>query len=169
MSHLPLQLLARLASGILPDRGNAAPAGRPPLEAQGFPDLLARARTGELTTALPVEVPTAFDVHLTDAQSAALSKAVDAAAATGATRLLAAVDSTVLTVDVTSRTVIDSCDAAEGVLTDFDAVVFLPSSEAVDEVVGAASGAALPDGIRNVSLQSLLAALNEGEQPSPRG
>ncbi len=171
MTNPPLDLLARLASGVTPDRGCVE--GRTPLESVSFNDLLAQARRGELSSGLPVEVPTGFDVHLNTEQQDALSRAVDAAAAAGSGRLLAFADEAVLTVDVTSRTVVDVQSRDTEVLTDFDAAVFLPvsteSSDGGGGVVGSREAAVLPEGVRNTSLQSLLAEIQKDDHSSRAG
>lgn len=126
----PIDLLARLASGILPDTG---PAPQTAIDQAGFADLLQKVRAGELASSQPVEVAPGVDVDLTADQLTRLGVALDAAEAAGHDRVLALIDGKALTVDVPGRVVMESHSPADArVLNDFDAVISVPAGSVKD-------------------------------------
>ena len=168
MTTSSVDLLARLASGVVPDRH--AGTASTPVESASFATLLDSARSGNVHSGLPVDLPKAYGVSLTNDQADALSRAVDAAAASGSDRLLAVVDDQLLHVDVQSRSVIGTSEASADVVTDINSVIFLPRSPVPEgpegEVAPPSESASplqtilgLPETISNASLRDVLADL----------
>jgi hypothetical protein len=168
-------LLKALGSGLRPAGAANTPAAAP-ADAAGFADLLAQVRAGKVSSHEPLRTARGLDTQLTQEQLDRLAVATDAAEASGASRLLAVVDQTAVTIDVASRT-IQSAEPwpTSQVTTDIDAAVVVPSGgdKELRALFGAAatppaSAAAGPGiaGIRNSSIADLLARLND--QPSER-
>jgi hypothetical protein len=166
----PIDLLARLASGILPD---AAPAPQTSIDQAGFADLLEKVRAGELASSQPVEIAPGANVELSPEQLARLGVALDAAEAAGHDRVLALIDGKALTVDVSGRMVMESHSPADArVLNGFDAVISVPAGGVKDLRSLFAKGSrhepqpsplASLQTIRNQSLSEIIAPLSDDE------
>lgn len=122
MNTSPAHLLRRLGSGVRPD-GAAPPAGPAPVESAGFADLLRRARSGELTSKLPVEIDPGAGVTLTDDQLTRVAAAADQAEAAGVRTALLTIDGQRLLLDVHSRRITGPAPADSAVLPGIDGVV----------------------------------------------
>jgi len=170
MISTAIDLLQKLGSGIRPDGGV-----RPAAEQNGttgFAEMLSKVREGQVSSGTPVEIGDGVQLSLTPEQLERLSVAVDAAEASGSTRLLAMIDGHALTIDVPSRTILGVEDPTKGrMLTDFDSMVAVPqgSTKELQKLFagpGAGSmstptnGSSLPglDNIRNQSVADLLAS-----------
>ncbi len=132
MDPNPASLLKILGGGVRPD-GAGRPGAPAPLDSASFADLLARVKTGRVSSGAPVHVSKHAGVELTPSQLGRLSTVTDAAEAAGATRLLAFIDGQALTVDVLTRTVEAGSEQLGGrVITDIDAVVMVPDDPGAD-------------------------------------
>lgn len=152
-----LDLLRRLGSGVVP--GAPEPNNAPSVGGASFGDLLEQARAGELSSGRTLKVREGLADRLTNEQLERLSRAADAAEASGAVRMLAVVDGLAVTIDVVTRTVEDVASAKDGaVRTGVDAAVVLPESganePAAPAILGRVNG--------NQSLLRLLADIASG-------
>jgi len=94
-----------------------------------FADLLARAQTGEVASALPVTVTNGAGVNLSEDQLQRLSVAADRAEASGATRALVLIDGMALRLDVGVRQITGTAELGAGAaLSGIDGVVRAPES-----------------------------------------
>lgn len=174
MTFTPLDLLRRLASGILPDAGPRAQTPAP-MDQAAFADLLSQVRDGTMESGQPVNVDAGAKVELTGEQMTRLGVALDAAEAAGHSRVLALIDGMTLTVDVPGRTVLESHSPGEArMLTDIDAVISVPALGAKElrslfSAGGRAGASASPlaglNLARNSSLTELLATNETGGAP----
>ncbi len=112
MSAARVDPLARLASGVRPD-GAQAPAGKAPVESRDFEALLRQANSGEIASGRALRVGERVDGELDEKLIERLSRATDAAEASGARRVLALAGGRGLTIDVATRT-IDGSTALDG-------------------------------------------------------
>ncbi|MEQ8844119.1 MAG: hypothetical protein RIB58_04620 [Phycisphaerales bacterium] len=162
MKNVSSELLSRLASGVRPD-GIRPTQPVAPLDQRSFDALLKDASSGVISSGLPVEIPATLDVTLSEKQSEGLATAVDAAAAAGAQRLLVYLGDEALTVDVPSRTATRHIEDVReaGPIVDVDAAIVLDSQGSSGATSDAEEPSALGALIRNPSLQTLLAALDD--------
>ncbi len=175
-------MLRRLGSGVRPgDVGATTAVGKPPAESQGF-DALFKAAQGAAFRSEPVKLGRGSKVELDAGQLRRLGGAVDAAEASGGSKLLAFIDGKGVIVDVASRTVEGLAKPGSGVVNGVDAVVVvedepeLVASEpgsagagskdgtaAAEKTVAIAGSGVLPlpsmESVRNRSLSELLASL----------
>lgn len=128
MSDIPAPGLLRLLG---PTAAHSASAEPPHIgEGPRFAELLEQARQGALETGLPVSVASGAGVELTGAQLERLSKVVDQAHASGATRIVVMMDGLTLDVDVLSRRVLGVAELGGGrTLTGIDGLVRLEPTE----------------------------------------
>ncbi len=124
MSPVGTDLLAALASGVrttAPERADAdtRAAGGP-----GFAELLHAARSGAVSSGLPVEIEPALGLELSSEQQARLEIAADRATSEGAERAVVVLDGKALVLDVETRRVIDAKDLDElGAIPNVDTVI----------------------------------------------
>lgn len=159
------ELLRALGASIGPARperaGGAPGAGwNGGIETVPFADLLARARSGAVSSGLPVSIAPGAGIELTDDQLTRLSAAADRAEAAGATRALVLIDGMTLRLDVGVRSITGVADiGASGVLTGIDAVLRAPPSGAAGAAALVPPGAGRGGGAaQNASLLRTLAA-----------
>ncbi|TVQ31259.1 MAG: hypothetical protein EA376_10340 [Phycisphaeraceae bacterium] len=131
MTTTGVELLRLLGSGVRPDGASPMKAGAP-IEGVDFGSLLKNAEGGGLESGRRVEVPQHLGLNLTDGQISRLSKAADAAEASGAMRMLAMIDGETVVVDIVTRTVEQSLGSGDAgvVLTGIDAAVMIPDEPA---------------------------------------
>lgn len=100
----PLHLLRRLEPAVRPvaAAGRSA-APRPPLEAQGFDELLSLVSNGSVHSGRPVQAAPDFKLELTDDQLDRLAAAADVAEAAGASGALMLIDGRSIILDVRQR------------------------------------------------------------------
>lgn len=172
-------MLRRLGSGIRPgDVGVLGSQGKAPAESQGF-DALLKAAQGSAFRSEPVKLGRGSKVELDQDQLRRLGGAVDAAEASGASKLLAFIDGQGVVVDVGSRTVEGVAKAGNAVVNGVDAVVMVedapkelgalaaagtgakPATTAADQAIASPGMLPLPsmESIRNAGLSNLLASL----------
>jgi hypothetical protein len=135
-----------LVSGAAPRRaGETARL----VEGPSFDALLRQARTGEISSHVPVRVARNAGITLSDEQLTRLAAAADRAESEGAARALVLIDGKALTMDVPTRTITGKVDAsATRVLAGIDAVV----------TVG-------PEGVRRVERDAMLSRLLPARRP----
>jgi len=147
MTASAVELLRLLGSGVRPVDAPSRTSG--PIEGADFGALLQRAASGDLSSGRVVRTTPATEGRLTTAQLGRLAVAADAAEAAGATRLAAAIDGSLVEIDIASREATSVRSLAEaggatpdGVMTGVDAVVILPTEGEDQETrVGAAEPA----------------------------
>lgn len=170
MTTSAADLLKVLGSGIRPVPSND-PA-KAPIESTAFADLLAGVRAGNVSSGQSLSFASGVDAELSADQLSRLSRAADAAEASGSARMLAIIDDQAVTIDVASRTIesVRPWDQA-GMLTDIDSVVRIPPVESDVDLRGlfGADGATtapstassfIPAPVRNQSVADLLARLS---------
>jgi len=162
MSQSDGDLLRALSSGVR-SQGLTAAAARPGKGAAGdidgldFQSLLAKAKSGTISSGLPVTVSPEAGIELTDEQLGRVAAAADLAQASGASRALVLIDGKAVKLDVGVRTVTGVADMESGKpITGIDAVVNAPgvlsqSPSLVTLPAGASTS-------RNVSLLKALGA-----------
>lgn len=127
----PLHLLRRLEPAVRPvlAAGRSA-APRPPLEAQGFDDLLSLASRGSVHSGRPVQAAPGLDLALTNDQLDRLAAAADVAEAAGATRALMLIDGRSLVMDVKLRQLAQELVAVDAMrAVSVDAAVRIASAD----------------------------------------
>lgn len=125
MTADPSRLLQQLGSGVRPV-GPVAPASREvPFEGASFSELLARARSGGITSGQPVSLPDSLAGALSDADRAELSRLTDQAHASGVRRALVLRTDGALLLDVANRSITGTADASARVLGGIDGVIRL--------------------------------------------
>jgi len=133
MTTTGVELLRLLGSGVRPDGASPQQAGAA-IEGVDFGALLKKAESGAIDSGRRVQVPQALGLKLTDGQIDRLSRAADAAEASGAMRMLALIDGEAVVVDIVTRTVEKSLGSsvagAVDVLTGIDAAVKIPDEPA---------------------------------------
>ena len=173
MTLNPLDLLRRLA-GVIRPYGAAAPPVPQGVEDASFQDLLSKIRSGEISSGMPLEIMPGADVKLTPVQLDRLAVAVDAAEASGATRLLAMIDGQAVTIDVPARMILSSESAgAARFHTEFDSVVTVPPGSPKDlkalfgvSMSGAAPAPPAMPGLNSVRNESIARILSSMQQSS---
>lgn len=139
MTPLGNDLLAALASGVRTTAPTRAEADTNALGGLGFAELLQSARSGSVSSGLPVEIESALDLELNDDQRARLEQAADRATSEGAKRAVVVMDGKALVLDVESRRVIDSKQLDElGAIPNIDAVIGASKPKAEEPQVGLA-------------------------------
>lgn len=148
-------LLARLGSG--PSPHEAARPAQPPIEGLSFAAILDKAATGAISSGRRVEVGRGVPFTPTDSQLDRISRAADAAEASGAVRALVLIDGLAVSVDLATRTIDGVQDAAApGVISNVDAaVIAAPDSAPSSPAFGPAGTPA------NARLADVLAGLRE--------
>ena len=139
MTPIGNDLLAALASGVRTTAPSRAEADTRAEGGPGFADLLNAARTGEISSGLPVEIESALEINLTDDQRARLEIAADRATSEGAERAVIMLDDQALVLDVANRRVIDAKELDElGAIPNVDAIVGAPAPKEPESCVGLA-------------------------------
>jgi hypothetical protein len=129
-----------------------------------FAELLAKARSGQVSSGTPVTIASGVNASLSQSQLARVATATDQAQAEGASHALVMMDGMALKVDIASRQVTDVSDAGSGqVMTGIDAVI------SVDSSGNASTNMLKPPttlaGFGNASLRQVLAKI-EGSTPT---
>jgi hypothetical protein len=130
MNTSSAQLLKQLEPAVRPGIAPAARSVRPgaPFEAQGFDQLLALAKQGQIHSGRQIE--TAFEPSppLSAAQLERLASAADQAEAGGAKRALMLIDGRGFVMDVASRTLVSELNSdANAAVLDIDAAIHVPA------------------------------------------
>jgi hypothetical protein len=116
--------------------------------------MLAKAKSGELSSGLPVVVAPGAGVQLSGEQLTKLASAADVAEASGASKALVAIDGRMLTMDVATREITADVTAqlashtqgVPAVLADIEAFVQVPS-------IASTQGGGLAQGAKGGALQ----------------
>ena len=142
----PQDILRRLASG------------------DSFQSVLDKARTGGISSGIPVTTAPGAQVTLTPDQASRLAAAADMAEAHGAGRAVFLIDGQALRMDVGSRTILGAVDASQtGVLTDIDAIINVAQTGASQSSGIVGPPAAMPPGL-NLSLLRALSRDGSGNE-----
>ncbi|CAN5705988.1 hypothetical protein BH11PLA1_BH11PLA1_09010 [soil metagenome] len=153
------QGIGALAQGVAggAQQGAAAAGGK---SAGEFEALLKSAAQGKVSSELPVQIAQGTAVELSPEQLQRVAKAADTAQAKGLTSALLLVDGHALTLDVQTRTITGTFDAASigSRVGQFDGVLAVPAEGAAE----AAQVLPLPAGTlaANPSLLKLLSGMN---------
>ncbi|MEQ8769931.1 MAG: hypothetical protein RIB60_05420 [Phycisphaerales bacterium] len=139
MSPAGTDLLAALASGVRTTAPTRSEADTRAAGGPGFADLLHAARSGAVSSGLPVEIESALGLELSDEQRARLELAADRATSEGAERAVVVLDGKALVLDVEARRVIDAKDLDElGAIPNVDAVIGAAAPKESEARVGLA-------------------------------
>jgi hypothetical protein len=160
----PAGLLSLLSAAARPH----APAGGlspDALQGDDFAALLAKAKSGEISSSRPVTLGRGVKLNLSEDQLARLAIAADRAEAQGASRALVFIDGLSLKLDVGLREITGAADLKSGgILTGIDAVIGMPSAAAnIPEVLPLPKSGA---GLGNPSLLKLLSAPKQPSDPA---
>lgn len=122
------QLLRALGSVVRPVGAEKQPTDG--ISTISFDDLLAKARSGELRSDVPVTIAPGCGVELTEEQLAKVALAADRAQAQGVSRAVVAIDGMLLRLDVSVRTITGVIEpGASGVHTGIDGLItFAPEA-----------------------------------------
>jgi hypothetical protein len=144
--------------------GHAAFAGP---NAPSFDQLLRSARSGSLSSGLPVKLAPGASVELSQEQLTRLAQAADLAESRGVSRGVFLIDGMALTMDVPVRTITGRVDASPtGVLDGIDAVVNVaPSSGSLAN--GARQTPGAPHGATHAQGPAVFSALPASILPPP--
>lgn len=156
-----LRALGALTGPARPERTGGAttrPGWAGGIESVPFADLLATARSGTVSSGLPVSIAPGAGIELTEDQLMRLGAAADRAEAAGATRALVLIDGMSLRLDVGVRSITGTADmGASGVLTGIDAVLRAPPSGAGADPAPAVAPPGVGRAAQNASLLRTLA------------
>lgn len=125
-----MELLKMLGAGVR-GPGQIAKSGHglssAELAGSSFGELLGKARSGSISSGLPVKVAPGVELPLNSEQLTRIAAAADRAEASGASRALVVIDGLQLRLDVGVRTITGYAQPGElGVLTGIDAIVHVP-------------------------------------------
>jgi len=124
-----VQLLRALGSVVRPAGTEKQPTDG--ISTVSFDDLLAKARSGELRSDVPVTIAPGSGVELTDEQLSKVALAADRAQAQGVSRAVVSIDGMLLRLDVGVRTITGVIEPGEsGVHTGIDGLItFAPEGK----------------------------------------
>lgn len=126
---IPSQILMNLLSSGVRAITGATPDATPAPGQADFGSMLDKARSGNLTTGLPVTIARGSSVELSDEQLAQLALAADRAEGAGARRTLALIDGRAIEIDVATRQVTREHSLADArVVAGIDSVIDLDGS-----------------------------------------
>lgn len=125
-----------------------------------FAELLAKARSGEIQSNVPITIARNSGVELSPDQLQRLSVAADMAQSAGATRCLVHIDGQSLMLDVGARQITGKASASPGeVITGIDAVLEVPAAPGTPTLgANKPRTPAIPMGISPSLLEALTAA-----------
>lgn len=173
MSDSAIQLLKQLGSGVRPTEVGGKKSHAEASGEAAFAQLLAQARSGELSSHKVVEIADDAKVTLNDGEIARLSLAADRAEAEGVRKALVVFDDKQVILDVASRTVTgaagfvgaggDAATAGASVLGGVDGVINLSGKLGAVESANGAVGTPSAFPLANGSLSKLLETLQRDE------